>query len=126
MPSLGDGDIVGVAPFTRGSVDMRRIGVAVAFLDAPAITPPLRTTGLCHVRVYVLQTAGPAAGSFFLRAFRSAGGEVFDDFAPIASIIGTPVSVVFEAVVAPFCSIGLNPPGVAGSNVYTVRLMVCA
>jgi hypothetical protein len=126
MPSLGDGDIVGVAPFTRGSTDLRRVGVTAVFAGPAVVTPPLRTTGLCHVRLYVLQTAGPAAGSFFLRAFRGNKGGVFDDFAPIAAIIGTPVSVVFDAIVAPYCSIVLNPPGVAGSNVYTVRLMVCA
>ena len=126
MPTLGDGDIQGIAPFTRASADLRQVALSPVFAGADLVTQPLRTTGLCHIRLYVLQTAGPAAGSFFLRAYRGAKGAPFDDFAPIASIIGTPVSVVFDAIVAPFCSLVVTAPGVAGTNVYTVRIMACA
>jgi len=134
MPRVGAEGTPGLSAFSAAGSDLRHIALSVVIpvggAPATAFSRQLNTQGLCSVRAAILQTAGPAAGSFFLRAFRGGpDGTIFDDLAPIAiGAVGVPTDGFWPAVWATSVAIGVNTGvGVAGNTfTYTVRLMACA
>lgn len=120
----------GAGALAAATSDLRQPSLAGGF---GIVTRRLAVDGLCTIRVIVLQTAGSGPGSFFLRAYRGGlvavgdVGAIFDDTAPIATIIGTPVTGLFLAIAGTQVSVGVNSgiPAAPVVALYDVRIMAC-